>query len=318
MADDQVRKTLIVGSGPAGLTAAIYTARASLNPIVLAGQNPGGMLTKTSEVENYPGFKKGIQGPDLMEQMMEQAKHCGAEIIWESAAKIEKGNPYTVTTDGGQTFKTHTVIFATGASPRWIGIEGEKTYQPPSGSGITSCAVCDGSFYKKMPVAVVGGGDSAMEEATYLSNICSSVTIIHRREGLRASQVMIDRARAKENIKWELNYVVVDTMGKKQGNQNILTGVKVKNTKDGSTKEIQVDGLFVAIGHIPATEVLKGVLDLDGEGYIRADERQRTSLPGFFAAGDCHDRRYRQAVTAAGMGCKAALEAERYLTEEGL
>jgi thioredoxin reductase (NADPH) len=169
-----------------------------------------------------------------------------------------------------------------------------------------------------MPVAVVGGGDSAMEEATYLANICSSVTIVHRREGLRASQVMIERARSKQNIKWELNYVVVDIMGEKQGNQNILKGLKLKNTKDGSTKEIKVDGLFVAIGHIPATELLKGVVDLDEEGYIKADDRQQTSVPGFFAAGDCHDRRYRQAVTAAGMGCKAALETERYLTHEGL
>lgn len=318
MASDEPRKTLIIGSGPAGLTAAIYAARANLNPVVLAGQTPGGQLTKTSEVENYPGFKKGILGAELMEQMMEQARHCGAEILWESAAGIEKGRPFTVTTDGGQAFKTHTVIYATGASPRWIGLEGEKTYAPPQGSGVTSCAVCDGAFYKRKPVAVVGGGDSAMEEANYLANLCSSVTIVHRREGLRASQVMIDRARSKANIKWELNYVVVEILGEVQGKQHIVNGLRLKNTKDGSTKEIKVEALFVAIGHIPATGLLKGLVDLDEEGYIKTDEGQRTSLPGFFAAGDCHDRRYRQAVTAAGMGCKAALEAERYLTHEGL
>lgn len=318
MASNQPLKTLIVGSGPAGLTAAIYAARANLSPIVLAGQSPGGQLTKTSEVENFPGFKKGILGADLMENMMEQAKHCGAEILWESATKIEKGKPFTVTTDGGQTFKAHTVIYATGASPRWIGLEGEKVYAPPKGSGVTSCAVCDGSFYKKKPVAVVGGGDSAMEEANYLANICSSVTIVHRREGLRASQVMIDRAKAKANIKWELNQVVVEILGEEQHKQQMVTGLRLKSTKDGSLKDIKVDALFVAIGHIPATEILKGVVDLDEEGYIKTDERQQTGLPGFFAAGDCHDRRYRQAVTAAAMGCKAALEVEKYLTQEGL
>lgn len=318
MSDASIRKTLIVGSGPAGLTAAIYAARANLHPVVLAGQTPGGQLTKTSEVENYPGFKKGILGAELMENMMEQARHCGAEILWESAAKIEKGKPFTVTSDGGQTFKTHTLIYATGASPRWIGLDAEKTYAPPHGSGVTSCAVCDGNFYKKKPVAVVGGGDSAMEEANYLANLCSSVTLIHRREGFRASQVMIERAKAKANIKWELNQVVVDILGEVQNKQNLLTGLKLKSTKDGSFKDIQVDALFVAIGHIPATELLKGVVDLDDEGYIRTDEYQQTSVKGFFAAGDCHDRRYRQAVTAAGMGCRAALEVEKYLTHEGL
>lgn len=315
---NQPSKTLIVGSGPAGLTAAIYAARANLSPVVLAGQSPGGQLTKTSEVENFPGFKKGILGAELMENMMEQARYCGAEILWESAAKIEKGRPFAVTTEGGQVFRTHTVIYATGASPRWIGIEGEKIYAPPKGSGVTSCAVCDGAFYKKKPVAVVGGGDSAMEEANYLANICSSVTVIHRREGFRASQVMIDRAKAKPNIKWELNQAVVEILGEEQHKQQVVTGLRLKSTRDGSTKDIKVDALFVAIGHLPATGILKGLVDLDEEGYIKTDEHQQTSLPGFFAAGDCHDRRYRQAVTAAAMGCKAALEVEKYLTHEGL
>jgi len=318
MASNPPLKTLIVGSGPAGLTAAIYAARANLNPVVLAGQSPGGQLTKTSEVENFPGFRKGILGAELMENMMEQAKHCGAEIRWESVVRIEKGRPFAVTTDGGQTLTTHTVIYATGASPRWIGLEGEKVYVPPKGSGVTSCAVCDGAFYKKKPVAVVGGGDSAMEEANYLANICSSVTLIHRREGFRASQVMIERAKARPNIKWELNQVVVEILGEERHGQRMLTGLRLKSTKDGSTKDLQVDALFVAIGHVPATEILKGLVDLDEEGYLVTDERQRTSLAGFFAAGDCHDRRYRQAVTAAAMGCKAALEVEKYLTHEGL
>jgi thioredoxin reductase (NADPH) len=315
---NQPSKTIIVGSGPAGLTAAIYAARANLSPVVLAGQSPGGQLTKTSEVENFPGFKKGILGAELMENMMEQARNCGAEILWESAAKIEKGHPFAVTIEGGQVFRTHTVIYATGASPRWIGIEGEKIYAPPKGSGVTSCAVCDGAFYKKKPVAVVGGGDSAMEEANYLANICSSVTVIHRREGFRASQVMIDRAKAKPNIKWELNQAVVEILGEEQHKQQVVTGLRLKSTRDGSTKDIKVDALFVAIGHLPATGILKGLVDLDEEGYIKTDEHQQTSLPGFFAAGDCHDRRYRQAVTAAAMGCKAALEVEKYLTHEGL
>ena len=317
---DSMRQTVIVGSGPAGLTAAIYAARASLRPVVLAGSTPGGQLTKTSEVENYPGFAKGIDGPILMSEMLEQAKWCGAELVWESLARLERdGGTFRAHSDGGQVFTTRTLIYATGASPRLLGVKGELDFQPPRGTGVTYCAVCDGNFYRKLPVAVVGGGDSAMEEATYLSNLCAEVTLVHRREVLRASKVMVARARAKRNIRWELNQVVEEILGDpKRKPLPVVTGMRIKDTRDGSTRELRLAGVFGAIGHIPTTAVLKGVVALDADGYIKVDERQATSVEGLFAAGDCHDRTYRQAVTAAGMGCKAALEAERYLARLGV
>jgi len=312
-----VHHTVIIGSGPSGLTAAIYAARANLKPVILAGGTPGGQLTKTSEVENYPGFRKGILGPQLMEDMMEQARHQGAEMIYENAETIDtKSKPITITYGGGKILKTHTLIFATGAAPRFLGTPGELTFQPPTGSGVTYCAVCDGNFYRKMPVAVVGGGDSAMEEANYLAKLCSSVTVIHRRDGFRASKIMIERAKANPVIKWELNQVVDEVLGDPKKKQ--MTGLRLKNTQNGGTKELPIAGLFIAIGHIPTTALLKGQVEMDDEGYIKVDDRQRTAAEGVYAAGDCHDRRYRQAVTAAGMGCKAALEVERYLTEKGL
>lgn len=323
-----VLKTLIIGSGPAGLTAGIYAGRANMKPVILAGSSPGGQLTKTSEVENFPGFGKGVLGPKLMDEMMAQAQHCGAELVWESVVKIEgKAPPYTLTTDGGKVYKTHTVIFATGAAPRFLGVKGELDFQAKQssdakvggGGGVTYCAVCDGAFYRKMPVVVVGGGDSAMEEATYLSKLCSEVTVIHRREGFRASKVMIERAQKTANIKWELNMVVEEILGDPNAKPiPLVTGIRLKSTKDGATKNLNIKGVFVAIGHIPTTKVLQGVVELDEDGYIKVNDKQETSLKGFYAAGDCHDRRYRQAVTAAGMGCKAALEVERYLTHEGI
>jgi len=317
MASD-IRKTVIIGSGPAGLTAAIYAARANLQPLILAGATPGGQLTKTSEVENYPGFRKGIDGPQLMEDMMEQARHCGAEMIYEAASAIDcKSKPITVTY-GDKKIETHTLIFATGAAPRWLGVKGEDIFMPPKGAGVTSCAVCDGSFYRKMPVAVVGGGDTAMEEANYLAKLCGSVTVIHRRDAFRASKIMIDRARANPVIKWELNQVVDEVLGDTSKKLATVTGLRLKSTLDGSTKELKIAGLFVAIGHIPTTSVMAGQVEMDADGYIKVNDFQATSAAGVFAAGDCHDRRYRQAVTAAGMGCKAALEVERYLTEHGL
>jgi thioredoxin reductase (NADPH) len=316
MANERILKTFIVGSGPAGLTAAIYAGRANLGPVVLLGASPGGQLTKTSEVENYPGFRKGVLGPVLMEEMLEQAKRCGAELVMEEAETIDtRTRPFSVTS-AGKKYLTHTLIFATGAAPRWLGLPGETTYAPPHGSGVTSCAVCDGSFYRKLPVAVVGGGDSAMEEATYLAKICSSVTLIHRREGFRASKIMIERARANPVIKWELNQVIDEILGDPK--RKTVTGLRLKSVFDGSFKTLEVAGVFVAIGHIPATGLLKGQVELDDEGYIKVNERQETSVAGLYAAGDCHDRRYRQAITAAGMGCRAALEVERYLTHEGL
>jgi len=318
MASD-ILNTVIIGSGPAGLTAAIYAARANLKPLILAGSTPGGQLTKTSEVENYPGFAKGINGPDLMFAMMDQAKFCGAEMVYENAEFIDtKTKPFTLTYGGGKKIQAHTIIFATGAAPRWLGLPSEAQFSPPRGSGVTSCAVCDGSFYRKMPVVVVGGGDSAMEEANYLAKMCSSVTLIHRREDFRASKIMIERAKASPVIKWELNQVVDEILGDTTKKVPSVTGVRLKSVNGGSTKELQVAGVFVAIGHIPTTSVLKGQVDLDEDGYIKSNDRQETSVEGVYAAGDCHDRRYRQAITAAGMGCKAALEVERYLTTHGI
>ncbi|HYF50999.1 MAG TPA: thioredoxin-disulfide reductase [Planctomycetota bacterium] len=315
-----VRNTVIIGSGPSGLTAAIYAARANLKPLVLAGDKPGGQLTNTSEVENFPGFRKGILGPQLMEDMIAQAQHQGAQLIYEKAASIDtRSKPIAITYGAGadtKVIKTHTLIFATGAAPRFLGTPGELTFQPPKGAGVTYCAVCDGNFYRTMPVVVVGGGDSAMEEANYLAKLCSSVTVIHRREGFRASKIMIDRAKANPVIKWELNQVVDEVLGDEK--KKLMTSLRLKNTQTGATKELQVAGLFIAIGHIPNTSLLKGQVEMDEEGYIKVDDRQRTGVEGVYAAGDCHDRRYRQAVTAAGMGCKAALEVERYLTEKGL
>ena len=317
MIDEEILKTVIVGSGPAGLTAAIYAARANLNPILLAGATPGGQLTKTSEVENYPGFKTGVMGPVLMEDMMAQAKHCGAKLIFEAVESIDaKARPISVTYGGGKKLNAHTLIFATGAAPRGLGVPGESQFSPPLGSGVTTCAVCDGSFYRKMPVIVVGGGDSAMEEATYLAKLCSSVTVIHRREEFRASKIMLQRAQANPVIKWELNQVVDEILGDPK--KKLVTGARLKHAQTGATKELSLAGVFVAIGHIPTTSLLRGQVELDAEGYIKVNDRQETNIPGVFAAGDCHDRRYRQAITAAGMGCKAALEVERYLVHAGL
>jgi thioredoxin reductase (NADPH) len=316
---NDILKTVIIGSGPAGLTAAIYAARAALKPVILAGNTPGGQLTKTSEVENYPGFAKGINGPDLMFAMMDQAKHCGAELMYENAESIDvKSKPITITYGGGKKLYTHTLIFATGAAPRMIGLPGETQFSPPLGTGVTSCAVCDGSFYRKMPVVVVGGGDSAMEEANYLAKMCSSVTLVHRREEFRASKIMIERAKANPVIRWELNQVVEEVLGDTTKKVPLVTGVRLRNVNTNAKKDLQVSALFVAIGHIPTTGVLKGQVDLDEEGYIKVNDKQETSAVGVFAAGDCHDRRYRQAITAAGMGCKAALEVERYLTHHGI
>lgn len=320
MSADKILKSLVIGSGPAGVTATIYLARANLQPVMLAGATPGGQLTKTSEVENFPGFRSGINGPQLMEEMLAQVEHCGGAVLHESAEEIAlKARPFSVTYGGGKKLLTQTVILATGASPRWLGLPGETQFSPPKGAGVTSCAVCDGSFYRNKPVAVVGGGDSAMEEATYLAKLCSSVTVIHRREGFRASQVMLSRARANPVIRWELNQVVAEILGDMQHKPlPVVTGLRLQHAASGATKEIAVAALFLAIGHVPTTGILRGQVDLDNQGYVKINDRQETSVPGVFAAGDCHDRRYRQAVTAAGMGCKAALEAERYLTLNSL
>jgi thioredoxin reductase (NADPH) len=315
-----IERVVIIGSGPAGLTAAIYAARAGLNPVVLCGANAGGQLMLTSQVENYPGFPKGILGPQLMEDMQAQAEHCGARLLSESAEALDvKSMPFVIRY-AGKRLQSHTLIFATGAAPRGLGLTEVARYSPPRGSGIHTCAVCDGTFFRRRAVAVVGGGDGAMEEAIYLAKLCSSVTVIHRSDEFRASKVMLDRAKANPVIRWELNQVIEELLGASSQEsaaaqaRPVLTGLRLKDLKSGATKEVNVDALFVAIGHVPDTELLRGQVELDQEGYVQVDSRQRTSVPGLFAAGDCHDRLYRQAVTAAGMGCIAALEAVRHLS----
>ncbi len=307
-------KVLIIGSGPAGYTAAIYAARANLKPVQVLGLEPGGQLTITTEVENYPGFADPIQGPWLMEQMQAQAQHVGTEMIYDLIKDVNfNTHPYTAVTDGGQKITADTVIICTGAKARWLGLESEKQFR---NMGVSACATCDGFFFKNKSVAVVGGGNSAVEEALFLANICKDVTLIHRRDSLRAEKIAQDRLFAKENVKVIWNAEVAEVLGIKPGEGELpgVTGLRLKSTKDGSLSDIAVDGIFVAIGHDPATELFKGKLDLDKEGYIiTAPDSTATSVPGVYAAGDVKDKIYRQAVTAAGMGCMAALEADRYI-----
>lgn len=308
-------KVLIIGSGPAGYTAAIYAARANLKPVQVLGLEPGGQLTITTEVENYPGFADPIQGPWLMEQMQAQAKHVGTEMIYDLVKDVNfDAHPYTAITDSGQMITADTVIICTGAKARWLGLESEKRFR---NMGVSACATCDGFFFKNKSVAVVGGGNSAVEEALFLSNICKDVTLIHRRDSLRAEKIAQDRLFAKENVKVVWNAEVAEVLGIKPGEGDLpgVNGLRLKSAKDGSLSDIAVDGIFVAIGHDPATELFKGKLDLDKEGYIiTAPDSTAASVPGVYAAGDVKDKIYRQAVTAAGMGCMAALEADRYIT----
>lgn len=308
-------KVLIIGSGPAGYTAAIYAARANLKPVQILGLEPGGQLTITTDVENYPGFADPIQGPWLMDQMKAQAEHVGTEMVYDLVRNVDfSKRPFTAKCDSGTTYTADTVIICTGAKARWLGLESEKTFR---NMGVSACATCDGFFFKDKDVAVVGGGNSAVEEALFLSNICKSVTLIHRRDSLRAEKIAQDRLFAKGNVKVLWDSEVIEIKGRKPGEEGGLpgmTGAVIKSTIDGKTKEMALDGLFVAIGHDPATELVKGKLDLDAEGYIiTAPDSTATSVDGVYAAGDVKDKVYRQAVTAAGMGCMAALEADRYL-----
>jgi thioredoxin reductase (NADPH) len=306
-------QVLIVGSGPAGYTAAIYAARANLKPVLFTGLQPGGQLTITTDVENYPGFPKGILGPEMMELFREQAERFGTRLIDGVVSKVDLAKrPFRVVGEGDQEMLAETLIISTGASAKWLEIPSEKLL---SGHGVSACATCDGFFFRNKEVGVVGGGDTAMEEAIFLTKMCSKVTIIHRREDFRASKVMVDRARANPKIAWELNQGVEEILGDKQTG---VHGVRTKNLKTGETKELKLQGLFIAIGHSPNTQLFAKQLEMDSVGYIKVlPGSTRTSVPGVFAAGDAADPVYRQAVTAAGTGCMAAIDAERFLSAGG-
>ncbi len=304
---EEVRNVIIIGGGPAGYTAALYAARAGMEPLVFAGYEAGGQLMLTTEIENFPGFPQAIKGPDLMMRMRQQAERFGAEIQDFNVTSVDfSKRPFKITTDWGEYF-AKTAIIATGASAKWLGLDNEQRL---IGRGVSSCATCDGAFFKNKHVAVIGGGDSAMEEALYLTNHASRVTIIHRRDKLRASKIMQQRAFDNEKIDFIWNTIVIDVFGEQK-----LEAIKLKNVKTGEETTFEVDGMFVAIGHKPNTEIFKDWLEMDSVGYIIRKELTMTSVPGVFVAGDVADARYRQAITAAGMGAQAAIDAERWLGE---
>jgi len=306
-----VRDVIIIGSGCAGDTAAIYAARANLKPLVVMGHEPGGQLSATTEVENFPGFPEGIQGPDLVAHMQKQAEKFGAEYLHGTVQEVDfSGRPFRLNVDGDW-HECRALIIATGASARWLGLPNE---QKLIGRGVSSCATCDGAFYRDRNSMVVGGGDSAMEEANFLTRFGREVTLVHRREEFRASKIMLDRTRANPKIKILTNTVVDDIY---DPDKNAVTGVRLRNVATGRTWDQEVDGFFVAIGHIPNTKPFVGQIDLDAEGYIISKGGARTNITGVFHAGDVQDRVYRQAITAAGAGCMAAMEVERFLEAEG-
>ena len=309
---NQMEKVVIIGSGAAGLTAAIYAARANLKPLVIEGIQPGGQLTITTDVENYPGYADVVQGPWMMEQMRSQALNVGARIINDVVVHVDfKKDSKTISLDSKSILSTNTVIIATGAQAKWLGLESENKF---NGKGVSACATCDGFFYRNKEVAVIGGGNTAVEEALYLSNICSKVTLIHRRDELRAEKILQERLFAKENINVIWNNIVSEILGDEKG----VNSLEIKNKNSDKTEIIKVEGVFIAIGHSPSTEPFKGVLEMDKEGYIVAQKpgTSITNIEGVFAAGDCVDKIYRQAVTAAGMGCMAALDAEKWMQNQ--
>ncbi|GAA1250692.1 thioredoxin-disulfide reductase [Prauserella halophila] len=308
MAAEDVRNLIIVGSGPAGYTAAVYAARAQLEPLVFEGSQFGGALMTTTEVENYPGFRSGIQGPDLMEEMREQAKTFGADLRAEDAEQLELTGDIKYVTANGKRYAARAVILATGAAPRYLGVPGE---QELLGRGVSSCATCDGFFFREHDIAVVGGGDSAMEEATFLTKFAKTVTIVHRREEFRASKIMLERAQQNDKIRWQLNSQITEVLG-----DGTVGGLKVEDTVTGEESTLDVTGFFVAIGHDPRNELFRDQIEVDESGYVLTKGRSSyTNVDGVFAAGDLVDQIYQQAVTAAGSGCTAAIDAERWLAE---
>ena len=306
-------KVLIIGSGPAGYTAAIYTARAMLKPVMVQGLQPGGQLTITTDVENYPGYGDVIQGPWLMEQMEQQAEKVGTEIITDNIKTVDfSSRPFKAESESGEQFTADTVIISTGAQARWLGLESEKKF---NGYGVSACATCDGFFFQDKTVLVVGGGNSAVEEALYLTNIASKVYLVHRRDSLRAEKILQDRLFSNPKVEVIWNSQLEEVIG--NDDPLNVTGVKLKNTKDENITTLNVDGVFIAIGHDPATQIFKGQIEMDDENYIiTKPDSTETNIPGVYAAGDVKDKVYRQAVTAAGMGCMAALEAEKFIASK--
>lgn len=307
-------RCLIIGSGPAGYTAAIYAGRADLNPVVYQGNQPGGQLTITSEVDNFPGYPQGIKGPEMMEDLKTQAERFGADVRWGLITDVDfTKRPFVCKADDGKVLEAESVIVATGASARWLGIPSEQEFM---GAGVSACATCDGYFYRGRVVAIVGGGDTACEEATYLAKLASKVYMIHRRNELRASKAMQAKVFATENIEVIWDSAVEEIVGESQGFMKAANGIILKNLKTGEKQKLEIDGLFIAIGHTPNSEVFKGQLEMDETGYINTiPGTTRTSVEGVFAAGDVQDHHYRQAITAAGTGCMAAIEAERFLSK---
>jgi thioredoxin reductase (NADPH) len=313
VANETVHSVVILGSGPAGLTAAIYAARANLSPVVVDGNQPGGQLMITTDVENYPGFPEGIDGPRLMELFREQAARFGTTFVEDEVTSLEVNHhPFKITLGSGDVLQARAVVVATGASAKWLGIESEARLR---GKGVSACATCDGFFFRGKVVSIVGGGDTALEEALYLTRHASKVVLIHRRDAFRASKIMQERALSHPKIEIVWNSVVEEILDDGAGGG--VTGVRVKNVKNGAVADLPCDGFFVAIGHAPNTEMLRGVLAMDEAGYLlHQPDSSRTDVPGIFVAGDVHDLRYRQAVTAAGAGCRAAIDAERWLEEQ--